>query len=185
MAKLANAGHEKFAQNIAKGMKQEDAFEDAGYTRNNGHASRLKGRPEVKARIAELQAERRAQVPAVASSDPVPMCENPTTLAEMGIDKRWIANAYRAIYDDAKSLGQLNVANTSLAALDKMREKEDAALGRKDEDAPPNKIDINALGTVLDKVAGVIAASKAPDQSASLSVPDQKALRAADAEDEE
>ncbi|WP_313326258.1 hypothetical protein [Sphingobium yanoikuyae] len=54
---LANHRHEKFAQALAKGMSQVDAYVDAGYKPNDGHAARLAGNGRVQSRLAELQAE--------------------------------------------------------------------------------------------------------------------------------
>jgi hypothetical protein len=54
---LKNPRHEAFAQARAKGAVLEDAFEDAGFAPDRGHASRLAARDEVAERIAELKAE--------------------------------------------------------------------------------------------------------------------------------
>ncbi len=57
MPVLANAKHELFAQNRAKGMTQIDAFEASGFAPNIGHASRLASNPLVAERVTELLAE--------------------------------------------------------------------------------------------------------------------------------
>jgi hypothetical protein len=57
MPLLDNARHEAFAQAGAKGVRMEDAYEDAGFAPGNGHASRFAGRPAILARIAELRAQ--------------------------------------------------------------------------------------------------------------------------------
>ena len=54
---LQNLRHEAFAQARARGALLDDAYEDAGFAPDNGHASRLAKRPEVAERIAELRAE--------------------------------------------------------------------------------------------------------------------------------
>jgi len=54
---LQNIRHEAFAQGRAKGALLDDAYEDAGFAPENGHASRLAKRPEVAERIAELRVE--------------------------------------------------------------------------------------------------------------------------------
>ncbi len=56
MAILKNARHEKFAQNIAKGMSATQAYEKAGYKPSEAHASRLAGYGKVRTRVAELMA---------------------------------------------------------------------------------------------------------------------------------
>uniref|UniRef100_E6VFL7 Terminase small subunit n=1 Tax=Rhodopseudomonas palustris (strain DX-1) TaxID=652103 RepID=E6VFL7_RHOPX len=53
---LDNARHEKYAQELAKGASQSDAYVAAGYARNDSHASRLARNGKVAARVAELQA---------------------------------------------------------------------------------------------------------------------------------
>ncbi len=55
MAILQNARHERFAQNVAKGMSASEAYEKAGYKRNDGSAGRLHRNAQVKARVAKLQ----------------------------------------------------------------------------------------------------------------------------------
>lgn len=52
--------HEVFVQLVAKGESWTDAHEHAGFKRNSKNAAWLAGRPEVKARLAELQ-ERAAE----------------------------------------------------------------------------------------------------------------------------
>jgi type III secretion system FlhB-like substrate exporter len=54
MAALANPKHEAFAQDIAKGKTQAEAYEAAGYAPSEQHASRLARNGKVKARVAEL-----------------------------------------------------------------------------------------------------------------------------------
>lgn len=53
---LDNPRHEKYAQELAKGASQGDAYVAAGYARNDSHASRLARNGKVAARVAELQA---------------------------------------------------------------------------------------------------------------------------------
>ena len=55
MPVLSNQKHERFAQAVAKGLSASAAYVEAGYPKNDGNASRLKGSDKVKARIEELQ----------------------------------------------------------------------------------------------------------------------------------
>ena len=55
MPELKNSRHELFAQNVAKGMTADAAYAAAGFTKNDGNASRLKGNERISARIEELQ----------------------------------------------------------------------------------------------------------------------------------
>jgi hypothetical protein len=49
--------HEKLAQELAQGVNQTDAYEKAGYARDDSHASRLAGDGRIRARVQELQAD--------------------------------------------------------------------------------------------------------------------------------
>jgi phage terminase small subunit len=55
---LSDPRRETFAQIMASGkVKQTDAYVQAGYARDDGHAARCAARPDVAERIAELRAE--------------------------------------------------------------------------------------------------------------------------------
>lgn len=57
---LANARHERFAQELVKGCSQSEAYRLAGYTpstANEANASRLVRNDKVAARLAELKGE--------------------------------------------------------------------------------------------------------------------------------
>jgi phage terminase small subunit len=47
--------HEMFAQTLAKGTSQYNAYISAGYSPDRGGASRLAAKPSIKARVAHLQ----------------------------------------------------------------------------------------------------------------------------------
>lgn len=55
MPALKNVKHETFAQELAKGKTQAESYGRAGYKRNEFNACRLAARPDVAARVAELQ----------------------------------------------------------------------------------------------------------------------------------
>jgi hypothetical protein len=55
MAALSNAKWERFAQGLAKGKTQADAYADAGYKPSEPNASRLTSNDKVQARVAELK----------------------------------------------------------------------------------------------------------------------------------
>jgi len=55
MPALPNAKHELFAQALAKGKSQAEAYAAAGYAPSEPNASRLTSNDKVKARLAELQ----------------------------------------------------------------------------------------------------------------------------------
>lgn len=55
MAALHNTKHERFAQGLAKGKSQSEAYAEAGYTPSEPNASRLTRNDKVRARVTELQ----------------------------------------------------------------------------------------------------------------------------------
>lgn len=57
MAPLKNPRHEAFIRHLLEGKDACDAYEFAGFKRDDGNAARLKANPKVAARLAELQAE--------------------------------------------------------------------------------------------------------------------------------
>lgn len=54
MPVLENAKWERFAQELAKGKSQAEAYELAGYKPDSGAASRLSGNVSIQARLAEI-----------------------------------------------------------------------------------------------------------------------------------
>ena len=55
MSILKNARHERLCQNLAQGMSQDKAYEEAGYKPNRHNASRLANTNEtIRKRVAEL-----------------------------------------------------------------------------------------------------------------------------------
>lgn len=55
MPVLKNTKHERFAQELAKGLTSDEAYVVAGYKENRHNASRLKTKETVLRRIEELQ----------------------------------------------------------------------------------------------------------------------------------
>lgn len=62
---LKNARHEKFAQLLAKGRSQFEAYEKAGYKPDRGAATRLSAKVSIQSRLNELKG--RAAEKAVAT----------------------------------------------------------------------------------------------------------------------
>ena len=54
MPPLANAKHELFAQEIAKGVTAELAYQNAGYAPSLKNAQRLKSNEGIRSRVAEI-----------------------------------------------------------------------------------------------------------------------------------
>lgn len=63
MTIIDNPKHAKFAQGLAQGKTQENAYIDAGYSENGARASasRLLTNANISARVRELQAEAEAK----------------------------------------------------------------------------------------------------------------------------
>jgi hypothetical protein len=57
MPPLPNAQYELMAQNLAKGMTQTKAYAEAGFKGGRRGASRLSTNPDIRGRVAEIQAE--------------------------------------------------------------------------------------------------------------------------------
>jgi hypothetical protein len=57
MPPLNNARHEAFARGLFEGHSADEAYVKAGYSENRGNASRLKANENIRARVAELQAQ--------------------------------------------------------------------------------------------------------------------------------
>lgn len=55
MPTLENPKHERFAQELAKGRTQAEAYQTAGYKPSEPNASRLTSNDKVAARVAEIQ----------------------------------------------------------------------------------------------------------------------------------
>lgn len=55
MPRLDNPKHELFAQGLAKGKSQVEAYQEAGYAPSEPNASRLTSNDKVAARVAEIQ----------------------------------------------------------------------------------------------------------------------------------
>src|SRR5436305_50420 len=51
---LDNPRHERFAQELAKGKSQAEAYTEAGFKPNDSNCSRLNGNERIQARVAEL-----------------------------------------------------------------------------------------------------------------------------------
>jgi hypothetical protein len=68
MGALKNARHERFAQELAKGKSQVDAYAAAGFKPNRSHAARLVANGNISARIEELK-EKAAEKAAITAAD--------------------------------------------------------------------------------------------------------------------
>lgn len=114
MPVLANNKHEAFAQLLAKGWKQFEAYEEVGYSGGNRSAStRLAQRTDVAERVKELQAANTATGLLISGS-------GDTSLASLGLTTVWVAEAYQAIHAKALEARRFKEANDAIAAISKL-----------------------------------------------------------------
>lgn len=101
---LKNARHERFAQELAKGVSASESYVLAGYQQNDGNSVRLKGNEKVAARIAELKAAAAARTVVTVAS----ITERLLKIAEKGEssnDAPLLAVARASLMDTAKLNG--------------------------------------------------------------------------------
>lgn len=113
MPVLSNPKHERFAQELAKGKSQAEAYSTAGYAPSEPNASRLTSNDKVQARVAEIldRAATRAEI-TVAS-----ITERLLAIAERGETSKEapLLSVARAALMDAAKLNGL-VVDKSLSA---------------------------------------------------------------------
>lgn len=121
MPKLDNPKHEAFALNLAKGVKQGEAYIRAGYQGNPSAASRMAGMPLIIDRVAELEREIMGVMNEALTN---PSEEIAQSLQDLGLTMNWVATAYKKIYTDALKDGSYAAANTAVANIQKLIEIE-------------------------------------------------------------
>lgn len=80
MGVLANAKHERFAQEIAKGATADEAYQLAGFAANRGNASRLNSNESILKRVTEIKERVAARVEVSLAS----VTENLQRIAKKG-----------------------------------------------------------------------------------------------------
>lgn len=166
MPRLENPKHEEFCFLLAKGVKQGEAYKRAGYAENKGAASRLAGSPYIQERVDELRKELMEKVHTALA---VPTGENARNLEELGLTMDWVATQFRMIYEQSLQAGAFSAANSAVESIRKLIEAEKHVKAADDPaDAP--KFNMTDMMNVLDKVAGVVAATKAPAESVMIDI---------------
>lgn len=127
MGALSNPRHERFAQELAKGKSQIDAYESAGYRPNPSAASRLSDDVKVCERVSEIanRVAIRTELTAASITDRLLAI---ATRAEKINDAPMLQAARASLMDAAKlngliidkSEGKLTVVSQE-AALDALR----------------------------------------------------------------
>ncbi|MFW8594948.1 hypothetical protein [Cribrihabitans neustonicus] len=185
---LKNKKHEQFAQLVAKGANQTTAYRWAYGGKVSGakqSAQRLVQRGDVAERISQLREDRRAERRAeTLPLELSPLCANPQSLTEAGYNRRYFAECYRRLAEAAEEAGQMNHAVTALSKIQGMYEAEVGPAGA-NAPAPQSaaRVDVEALGAILDKVTSLVAKSTGRDgDSAVHTHADFKALSASENE---
>lgn len=101
MAALDNARHEAFAQALAKGGSQADAYVAAGYKPSEANASRLTGNEKVASRVRELQ-EASAEAAVVTATE---LSDQLETIREKAMTANQFGAAAQAVMGRAKLHG--------------------------------------------------------------------------------
>lgn len=106
---LKNPKHERFAQALADGKSQIEAYAAAGYARNRGNAATLKRRESISRRVNELLAERER------------MARDATerATAELALTKADVMRLLLQRHDAASAAGQHSAAIRALELLGK------------------------------------------------------------------
>lgn len=100
MPTLPDPKREQFAQLCSRGIQTIDAYVRAGYKRNTGNATSLKKRPDVQARIEELQSE-------MAGNKQVELNEY---LKDSGLSPTHIVKKLKETAEEALANGKYDVA---------------------------------------------------------------------------
>lgn len=104
MPALSNPKHERFAQALAKGMTQAEAYADAGYKPSKSNASTLRSNQKVQARLTELQ-ERAAARTEITVASITERLLAIATKAEKSGDAPMLQAARASLMDAAKLNG--------------------------------------------------------------------------------
>jgi hypothetical protein len=124
MTVLDKPRHEKLAQQLALGANQADAYEAAGYARDDGHASRLAGDGRIRERVREIQAEAAKHV-ALSRAD---MIEMLISVHEEARANKQMSAAIRAAELLGRELHGMFTERREVTSRDDIRQLSDAEL---------------------------------------------------------
>ncbi len=117
--------HERYCQLRAEGKSGNDAYEEAGFKRNKGNASRLERQPHITARIKYLQ-DQAAKKTVTTVEDIAHQLDDDRTFAR---DNRAASAAVQATMGKAKVLGLIVDRHVlGMKRIDDMNEQELRAL---------------------------------------------------------
>jgi len=146
-AALPNSKHEKFAQLLAGGVKQKDAYARAGYASANNRAAASRLAKKVAARVSELRNEEAARI--FSNMDR----GAGGAISDLGITPEWIAEQYRIIAAKARASGDFKAATDSVKNIEKMVRSETEAEGGEAPKKSSAKIDLGSMMDILAKLA--------------------------------
>jgi hypothetical protein len=115
---LKNAKHEAFAQGLHIGLSQADAYEQAGFTRNQSSAGTLARTPEVAQRVEELNRleDNLSSVEEDLTEKVMQELINPTNVSHAWLTIQLYRNCILA-----RSLGEVGAANKALELIGKTK----------------------------------------------------------------
>lgn len=185
MSELANPRFEAFARCRSSGMNASASYVRAYGRENPSQGAKMAKDPRILTRVAEIRGlpfppvglpdlpspEPSRSVPKVPDMPilpppvaPMPVLvpdanAAPNTLESLGYSKRYFAEAHRAILDRAIAMDRYSDASKALSKLQNMWDNEQVCSEQSDA-SPKSRIDIDALGDILDKVSQLVAISK-------------------------
>lgn len=104
MGALSNSRHERFAQALAKGLSQSEAYEDAGYKPSRSAAARLAADVNICERVSAIQ-NRAAERTEISVASITERLLAIATRAEKGGDAPMLQAARASLMDAAKLNG--------------------------------------------------------------------------------
>lgn len=115
MAALSKPKYENFARNLSRGMTQADAYEEAGFTRDQANAQKLANNPVILQRIQEIKEERERILSGPNVHDPDD--ENDAGEPLIEVTEKWVIERLAANVVSAQSIGNHGAANKALEML--------------------------------------------------------------------
>lgn len=155
---LANPKHEKFAQGIADGLKQVDAYEVAGYPRSPSAASQLARSADVQVRIQELISEKQAMADEIG--DDIDNLPNELT-------RDWLVKTLMKNVKLAQNVGQIAPANKAvemLAELIGLSFKKPGQAVKQDSTSEADErpeLDLNKMAEGMGQLGAILEAKEA------------------------
>lgn len=170
MPMLPNVRQEHFAQNLAKGMTQADAYEQAGFKPSAANASVLARKPNIRARILEISQDAELQ----GKSTPIPPLQtDPKTglLTEgaRGLTEEWLVQQLMTNIQQAQIAGKFREANTAIQMLGSyfgglFDPKNPVDQTKKDKDKSGTGADGKPQPSILDLAGAMTNALAQPDK---------------------